>query len=108
MLPPCKDVLLQKLVRCNYVAFLWKHAGEKDPLKNMKPTDHGWKDSNGFYVPVWFTGRQMPNLLSATMDPTDIFNEEGEEDDDEDNNDEEEDIEEVSDYEYDSDYDLMD
>ena len=26
MLPPCKDVLDQKLSRCNYVAYLWKHA----------------------------------------------------------------------------------
>ena len=30
MLPPCKDVL--KLARCNYVAYLWKHAHLGDPL----------------------------------------------------------------------------
>ena len=26
LLPPCKDVLMQKLARSNYVAYLWKHA----------------------------------------------------------------------------------
>ena len=49
MLPPCKDVLIQKLARCNYVAYLWKHAHLRDPLINMQPTDHGWKEDNGVY-----------------------------------------------------------
>ncbi len=115
MLPPCKDVLVQKLARCNlYVAYLWKHANEKDPIRSMKPTDHGWKESNGIFVPVWFTGRQMPTILSTTMDPTDISNEEEEDDDDDDDNgddddsdDNENDTEDVSDDENDSDNDYI-
>ncbi len=81
----------------------------------MKPTDHGWKESNGIFVPVWFTGRQMPIILSATMDPTDISNEEEEDDDDDDDDDgddddsddNENDTEDVSDDENDSDNDYI-
>ncbi len=112
MLPTCKDGLVQKLARCNYVAYLWKHANEKDPIRNMKPTDHRWKESNGIFVPVWFTGRQMPTILSATMDSTDISNEEEEDDDDDDDDDDdsdanENDTEDVSDDEKDSDNDYI-
>ncbi|KAG1648372.1 hypothetical protein GQR58_029891 [Nymphon striatum] len=45
ILPPCKDVLVQKLARCNYVAYLWKHENLRDPLENIQPTDHGWKET---------------------------------------------------------------
>ena len=63
MLPPCKDVLMQKLARCNYVANLWKHAHLRDPLANMQPTDHGWKEDNGVFLPLWFTGSHIPTVL---------------------------------------------
>ena len=72
MLPPCKDVLTQKMRRCNYVAYLWKHAHLKDPLENIQPTDHGWKEVNGVFLPLWFTGSQMPTVLSETIGPEDI------------------------------------
>jgi len=80
MLPPCKNVLMQKLARCNYVAYLWKHAHLRDPLENIQPTDHGWKEVNGDFVPLWFTGSQMPTILSKTMEPEDVTD--GDEDDD--------------------------
>jgi len=88
MLPPCKNVPLQKLARCNYVAYLWKHAHLRDPLQNIQPTDHGWKEVNGAFVPIWFTGSQTPNVLSETMEPEDVTDrDEDEDDDDDDDND---------------------
>ena len=83
MLPPCRNVLSQKLARCNYVAYLWKHAQLRDPLNAVQPTDNGWKEVNGLYVPLWFTGSQMPTVLSETMELKDV----GDEDDDDNEND---------------------
>ncbi|CAM1323931.1 Uncharacterised protein g8524 [Pycnogonum litorale] len=83
MRPPCKNVLMRKLARCNYVAYLWKHAHLRDPLENIPPTDHGWKEVNGDFVPLWFTGSQMPTMLSKTMEPEDVTDR----DDDDDDND---------------------
>ena len=54
----------------------------KDPLENMEPTDHGWREINGVYLPVWFTGSQMTAVLSDTMQPEDVA--EAEEDDNDD------------------------
>jgi len=87
MLPPCKNVLLQTLARCNYVAYLWKHARVRDPLQNIQPTDHGWKEVNGAFVQIWFTGSQMPNVLSETMEPEDVTDRDEDEDDDDDDDD---------------------
>ncbi|KAG1684708.1 hypothetical protein GQR58_009314 [Nymphon striatum] len=83
MLPPCKDVLVQKLARCNYVAYLWKHANLRDPQENIQPTDHGWKEVNGIFLPVWFTGSQMPTILAETIAPEDVADgdEDGEDND---------------------------
>ncbi|KAG1693768.1 Peripheral-type benzodiazepine receptor-associated protein 1 [Nymphon striatum] len=83
MLPPCKDVLVQKLARCNYVAYLWKHANLRDPLENIQPTDYGWKEVNGIFLPVWFTGSQMPTILAETIAPEDVADgvEDGEDND---------------------------
>ena len=85
MLPPCKNVLMQKIARCNYVTYLWKHADMKDPLENMEPTDHGWREVDGVYLPVWFTGSQMPAVLSDTMQPQDVAEAEEDDNDDIDN-----------------------
>ena len=85
MLPPCKDVLMQKLARCNYVAYLWKHAHLGDPLVSMEPTNHGaGKRRMDYFLPHWFRGSQMPSMLSETMEPTD-FSDREDDDDDEDN-----------------------
>ena len=84
MLPPCKDVLMQKLAWCNYVAYLWKHAHLRDPLVSMEPTNHGWKEENGYFLTHWFRGSQMPSILSETMEPTN-FSDREDIDNDEDN-----------------------
>ena len=81
MLPPCNDVLNQKLARCNYVAYLWKCAHRRDPLANINPTDHDWKEINEVFLPLWITGSQIPTMLSENIDPTDFSD--GEDDNDE-------------------------
>ena len=68
MLPPNKYAIVQTLARCNYVAYLWKHAHLKHPLYNTQPTDQGWKEVSGVYLPLWFSGSQMTTLLSATIE----------------------------------------
>jgi len=68
------------------VAYLWKHAHIRDPLATMQPTDHGLKEENRVFLPLWFAGSQMPTMISETMHPTDFSDKEND-DDDEDNND---------------------
>ena len=38
--------------RCNFVAYIWKHAHFKDPLKNMQPTDNDYKEVNDIFLPI--------------------------------------------------------
>ena len=78
MLSPCKDVLMHKLARCNYVTYLWKHAHLRDTLANMQTTDHGWKEDNGVFPPLRFTG--------MTMDPTDVSDGKDDDDDNDEDN----------------------
>ena len=59
--------------RCNFVAYIiWKHDHFKAPLEKMQPTDHGYKEVNGFFLPIWFTGSQIPIILSEIMESKDI------------------------------------
>ena len=51
----------------------------------MQPTDHGCKEDNGVFLPLWFTGSKMPNVLSETMDPTDVSDRKDDDDEDNDN-----------------------
>ena len=67
----CKDVLEQKFLRCNYVAYMWKHAHIQDPLPDTSPTMHGWQESEGLYIPVLFKGSQVPLNLSETITSSD-------------------------------------
>jgi len=52
-----------------------------------------WKHVNGAFVPIWFTGSQMPNVLSETMEPEDVKDRDedadadADDDDDDDDND---------------------
>ena len=59
----------------------------RDPLANIQPTDHGWKETMEFFLPLWFTGSHMPNVLSETMDPTDISDGKDDDDDNDEDND---------------------
>ena len=63
------------------MTYLWKHAHLRDPLENIQPTDHGWKEVNGVFVPLWFTCSQMSTVLSETMEPEDVLHEDEGDDD---------------------------
>lgn len=70
MLPPCRDVLVQKRTRSKYVTYMWKNGHQKDPLANVQPTDHGWKEVNGVYLPI-SPGTMHPDDLVAVEDDDD-------------------------------------
>ena len=74
MLPPCKDVLLQKLKRCNFVTYFWKHANLKNPLGNIHPAENGYRDDKDIFKMIWYTGSQIPSILFDTMESKDIIN----------------------------------
>ena len=76
MLPPCKNVLLQKLARWHISGST--HISEIHYRICTQQTMAGTKS-------VWFTGSQMPNVLSETIEPQDVT--EGDEDEDDDDND---------------------
>lgn len=51
MLPPCKTVLDLKVKRCEYITKIWKHAGQCNPIGNLKPEDYGWVVSEAILFP---------------------------------------------------------
>ena len=58
-LPPCKDVLQQKIKRANFVAHLWKNARQSNPIK-VPALGHGWRltDNNKLEF-VWFKANRV-------------------------------------------------
>jgi hypothetical protein len=69
---PCKTVLVQKLARCKYVAYFWKHASLRDPVENIQPTDHGWKEVNRVFDQSGLLTFRYA-MLSETMEPEDVI-----------------------------------
>lgn len=79
-IPPCEDVVRQKIHRSNFVAMMWHSA-----CKNILPKapQEGWELKNNEYKFVWFTCRQMPDDVVPDEEPdeleddgnvTDIYN----------------------------------
>jgi len=56
------------------------------PLASRQPTDHGWKEENGVFLPLCFAGSLMSTMFFETMGLTD-FSDKEDNDDDEHNND---------------------
>ena len=55
-----------------FCGLYWKHAHLKDPLENIQPTDHGYREVNGIFILIWFTVSQIPTILSETMESKDV------------------------------------
>ena len=74
-IPPCENVINQKIHRCNFIAMIW-HAA----CNNIVPKEPklGWEIENNSYQHVWFTGPQMPDSVAPDG------SEDNEDDDDED------------------------
>ena len=72
-IPPCKNVVLQKIHRSNFVAMTWHVA-----CNNAVPKDpqQGWELVDNSYQTVWFTGPRCPTeffqipVISATTTTT--------------------------------------
>lgn len=99
-LPPCLDVLLQKIKRANLIANRYRNAHER-VLPSWDPTKHGWVVQEGKLVPQWFTGDRVPEDLY--YDPDEEVPDE-EESDEEDEEEEEENSDESSDEDSDTDW----
>ena len=80
-LPPCKDVLQQKIKRANYVASLWINSMNPGPIR-FSATNNGWELSKtGKIEIVWFKGPQNPIDLCLDSNDKIIY---GDDQDDED------------------------
>lgn len=77
MLPPSEPVLNQKILRSNYVAFIWKHANTAEPVP-CNPIISGWIEQNGQFRPKWFDGLQFPDNINDKLDDLEITNDEDE------------------------------
>lgn len=81
-LPPCKDVLVQKIKRTNYVAHMWMNAQHSDPVK-FCPDGNGWRVKDQKIEFVWFEGKQSPSKIFAESGKT--LNDLNDEDSDDEN-----------------------
>ena len=74
MLPPYQDVLNQKMKRCNFVSYMWKHAHLKDPMKDIQARDHGYKEENEIISIKCYVGSQLPSNIAGTIAAENIEN----------------------------------
>jgi len=63
LLAPCANTLHQKLRRAHLVSIIWGNADSPQPGDGLDPLDYGWKEKNGCYVPIWFSGPTLPDHL---------------------------------------------
>jgi hypothetical protein len=64
-MPPCHKVLINKVVRANFVAAMWKRASSRSPV-TYSPDGNGWTLINGKYQLKWYDGDQVPRVLGQT------------------------------------------
>ena len=64
MLPPCSQVLKNKVLRTSYVAKLWMSAVSPHP-PCASPTEFGWKLEDNRFRVVWFNGKSAPQSLDV-------------------------------------------
>ncbi|MCG7875152.1 MAG: hypothetical protein N0C90_02335 [Candidatus Thiodiazotropha endolucinida] len=69
LLPPSKPVLHQKILRTNFVAYVWKNADKSVP-QELNPTECGWISKDGRYRIKWFDGEQIPDNVGRVIDET--------------------------------------
>ena len=61
-LPPCLDVLSQKIRHTNYITHMWRNA-HKRRLPVWDPCKHGWEVVDGMLKPARYTGDRVPEDL---------------------------------------------
>lgn len=65
-MPPCQQVLLNKIKRSHYVAEVWKRASTESPASES-PVGRGWEREGNMYYIKWFDGNQVPPSLSQIL-----------------------------------------
>ena len=65
-MPPCRAVLVNKILRTNYVTSVWKNASLPNPCV-VKPEGHGWVLIDGRYHIKWFDGEQVPQSICQVL-----------------------------------------
>ena len=71
LLPPCSKTLHNKIKRTNYVALLWGRADSSHPGDGLDPLDFGWAEKDGCFVPEWFSGPSIPDIVFEGQNPAD-------------------------------------
>jgi hypothetical protein len=66
-MPPCQNVLKNKVKRANFVTSMWKRSHLKDPIGQMKPERWGWIVEDGKYEIAWFEGDQVPHEIGDIL-----------------------------------------
>ena len=63
-LPPDPDSLLQDLKRKQLQVYIWRRL-DKVWINHVDPGMYGWRfcDVEGMFLPIWFTGNQLPPSL---------------------------------------------
>ena len=61
-IPPCKAELTQHIRRACFVARMWGAANQTHITTHPTPDD-GWELTDDTYVPIWFQGPQLPQIL---------------------------------------------
>ena len=61
LLPPCARTLYKKVQRAHFVSIIWGNADLPYPGNGLDPVNYGWKKSNGYYAPEWFSGPPVPD-----------------------------------------------
>ena len=68
-LPPCKNVLTQKIKRTAYITQIWRNATLGCHFFDL-PTSSGWILKEGSYRIHWFDGDVAPRVIDVVQDDT--------------------------------------
>ena len=61
-LPPNDDSLKLHIIRCNYQAFIWRHALSQN-IEAPSFLENGWEDEDGNVKVKWLSGAPAPEAL---------------------------------------------
>lgn len=72
-LPPCRDVLHNKIKRTNQIAAIWRFSHSTRP-QFLNPVENGWylDSTSNDYAIKWFSGPQCPQTMEEILVNEDI------------------------------------
>ncbi len=69
-LPPCKSILEQHVLCCNFQTRIWKLAHIAKPFVPNAIEGHGWTLNTGIMQPKWIDGEVVPRKLVDILEKT--------------------------------------